>query len=302
MIVTARAPVRVDFGGGWTDVDRFAHAAADGGVVVSAAIDKYVSGTLAAGDEGLSVSYGFDLPSGSGLGTSAALNVVWLALVQSQIEPGAAATPGARARIAEKAYALEALLGVRGGRQDQYAAALGGLNVLRFGPDGVRAQALLVEPETVNALEARCVLCYTGRPRLSGTIHESVWGAFEQNNPPTVAALRGLREVAGAMPGALRAGDLDGFADLVAQNWRHQKALDASVTTPEIDALFEAATAAGARGGKACGAGGGGCLLFIAQAGATEQVKNTVATWGARLIPFRFAFEGLTISVEGQET
>lgn len=296
MIVTARAPVRVDFGGGWTDVDVFARGA--GGVVLNATIDQYVTGTLErteAGDgpaarEGLSVQYGFDLPSGSGLGTSSALNVVWLSLIKSQI-----AGDEDRKQIAELAYQLEAMLGILGGKQDQYAAALGGFNLMRFGENGVEIERLAVAPDVVRELEARTVLCYTGKPRLSGRIHENVWNAFRAGNAATVSALYGLRDVALAMKPALLGGDLDTFAQLLTQNWQHQKALDPSVTNSQIDALFTAAEQAGAEGGKACGAGGGGCLLFLTRPGAKEAVGAYLASQNARLIPFGFEFDGLSV-------
>ena len=90
--------------------------------------------------EGLSVSYQSDLPSGSGLGTSSALNVVWLSLVKSQIT-----SDEDRGRIAELAYKLEEMLGILGGKQDQYAAAYGGFNAMTFG-DAVAVERLHVSP------------------------------------------------------------------------------------------------------------------------------------------------------------
>lgn len=298
MIVTSRAPVRVDFGGGWTDVDIFARGA--GGVVLNATIDKYVTGTLEVQDkgegaqarEGLDVHYGFDLPSGSGLGTSSALNVVWLSLIKSQI-----ASDEDRKKIAELAYQLEAILGILGGKQDQYAAALGGFNLMTFGENGVAVERLEVAPETIRALEERTVLCYTGKPRLSGSIHENVWGAFRAGNPATVSALYALRATALRMKPCLLEGDIDTFAQIIGENWVHQKALDPSVTNAEMEALFTAARAAGARGGKACGAGGGGCLLFITEPGRKGAVESALADLGARVIPFAFEFDGLTVSV-----
>jgi D-glycero-alpha-D-manno-heptose-7-phosphate kinase len=299
--VVSRAPVRVDFGGAWTDVDIFARGS--GGVVVNATIDKYVSGRLhvmesgadADAREGLDVSYGFDLPSGSGLGTSSALNVVWLSLIKSRIT-----SADDRKQIAELAYQLEAMLGILGGKQDQYAAALGGFNLMRFGTDGVTVEPVAVAYDTVAALEARSVLCYTGKPRLSGSIHENVWGAFQKGRRETVDALYRLRDLALAMAPALEAGEIDTFADLIAQNWESQKALDASITNEQIESLFAAAKAAGARGGKACGAGGGGCLYFIAEPGRREAVADALAAGGARVIPFAFESEGLTVGTEGE--
>lgn len=299
MIVTSRAPVRVDFGGGWTDVDLFARN--NGGVVLNATIDKYVTGRLAvmesgegiAAREGLDVHYGFDLPSGSGLGTSAALNVVWLSLIKNQI-----AGDADRMRIAELAYELEAILGILGGKQDQYAAALGGFNLMRFGANGTTVERLEIAPEIVGALEARCVLCYTGRPRLSGAIHENVWGAFRAGNPATSEALHNLRDIAAQMKPTLLGGDLDGFARLVGENWVNQKALDPSVTNTEMETLFATAARVGSLGGKACGAGGGGCLLFIAAPEKTRDVRDALEAAGARIIPFVFEFDGLRVSRE----
>lgn len=306
MIVTSRAPVRVDFAGGWTDVNIFARGA--GGAVVNAAIDHYVTGRLEVleteegddfslanavpnlGKEGLSVSYQSDLPSGSGLGTSSALNVVWLSLVKSQI-----ATDEDRARLAELAYQLEEMLGILGGKQDQYAAAFGGFNYMTF-DESVTVERLTIAPEMLEALENRLVLCYTGKPRLSGNIHENVWGAFRRGIPETVNALYYLRNCAIRMKTVLSEGHIEEFGELLSQNWKHQKALDPSVTNEQIDLLFEEASAAGAVGGKACGAGGGGCLLFCAQAGRQSAVSDALARAGARVIPFHFDFTGLQVT------
>lgn len=305
MIIRSRAPVRIDFAGGWTDVPIFAAGA--GGLVVNAAIRHYVSGRMeihdteetiarsAAGDqepEGLSVSYQSDLPSGSGLGTSSALNVVWLSLVKSQIT-----TDEDRGRIAELAYNLEEMLGILGGKQDQYAAAYGGFNAMTFG-DSVAVERLHVSPEMVAELEARLVLCYTGKPRLSGNIHENVWGAFRRGAPATVNALYALRECAVRMREALMQGDSGAFADMLSLNWQSQKALDPSVTNPQIEDLFERAEAAGSVGGKACGAGGGGCLLFFAAPGKQQTVAEALTAAGVRIIPFQFDFEGLQVTKE----
>src|SRR5437016_13672048 len=126
MIVTARVPVRIDFAGAWTDVDTF--AVESGGAVVNATIDQYIHGRLEVREDcGIEVSYRSDLPAGSGLGSSSAMNVCWLSLIQSQLHPGMPAEA-----IAEMACRLEQTLGVLGGKQDQYAAALGGFNLLRF--------------------------------------------------------------------------------------------------------------------------------------------------------------------------
>lgn len=300
MIVTSRAPVRVDFAGAWTDVNYFARGA--GGAVVNAAINHYVRGKLeihdagmfaSEGVEGIRVTYACDLPSGSGLGTSAALNVCWLSLVQSQLN----ADPEYRRRIADLAYRLEEILGILGGKQDQYAAAFGGINYMRFGED-VEVEPITVPAEALSRMQERLVLCYTGKPRLSSNIHENVWGAFRRGVPATVNALYDLRNCAVRMRTVLESGDVEEFGELIGQSWKHQKALDSSVTNDQIEQLFEVALKAGALSGKACGAGGGGCLLFFARPGAKGEVSAALAAAGGRVIPFEFEFEGLSVSIE----
>lgn len=298
MIVRSKAPVRIDFAGGWTDVDMFARGA--GGAVVNATIDKYVTGKMEIFDstpksddtesEGITVSYRSDLPSGCGLGTSSSLNVVWLSLIKSQIS-----SADDRKKIANLAYDLEAILGILGGKQDQYASALGGFNFMTFG-DTVEVEQIAISPETVAKLEDRLVLAYTGKPRLSGNIHEHVWGAYRAGVPETINALYNLRNVAIRMRTVLENGDVNEFAELLNQNWKHQKQLDASVTNEQIDELFEEAFKAGAVGGKACGAGGGGCVLFQVEPDRRAEVELVVENLGSRLIPFKFEFEGLQVT------
>ncbi|MFM7321301.1 MAG: hypothetical protein ACKO5K_07235 [Armatimonadota bacterium] len=298
MVVRAKAPVRIDFGGAWTDVDRY--ALTRGGVVFNATIAHHVEGSFQiheSGDgaesrEGLDVRYGFDLPSGSGLGTSAALNVVWFGLLNRRVE-----TDADRIRVAEQAYGLEGLLGILGGRQDQYASAMGGFNLMRF-DESVHVERVPIPAATIKDLEQRSVLAYTGKPRLSGAIHENVWGAFDAGRASTVHALDRLREIGEAMPATLESGNIESFATLLAENWTCQRRLDDSVTNPDIERFFASAIEAGALGGKACGAGGGGCLYFVTKPGRQAAVSDALAAAGAQVIPFEFAMDGLTVTRE----
>ncbi len=300
MIVTSKAPVRIDFAGGWTDVDIFAKGA--GGAVLNATIDKYVTGRLEILDgstandggqqEGICVSYQSDLPAGSGLGTSSALNVVWLSLVKTRVND-----TEDRKTIAGLAYELEAILGILGGKQDQYASALGGFNFMTFA-DRVEVEQMDVPREIVKDLEARMVLCYTGKQRLSGNIHENVWGSYRRGSAETVNALYSLRNIAFSMRYCLLSGKLDEFADLMNQNWDCQKKLDPSVTNDQINELFDEAFKHGAVSGKACGAGGGGCVLFYTEPDRRGDVEDRVKQLGSRVIPFKFEFDGLQVSAE----
>lgn len=298
MVITSKAPVRIDFAGGWTDVDIFAKGA--GGAVLNATIDKYVTGRLEVRDgsisqtgkhqDGITISYQSELPAGSGLGTSSALNVVWLSLVKSRIT-----SMEDKKTIANLAYDLEAILGILGGKQDQYASALGGFNFMTF--DGtVEVESLDVPSDVVRELENNLVLCYTGKPRLSGNIHENVWGAYRRGMPETVNALFSLRDIAYKMKDALMVGKLDEFASLMNENWSCQKKLDGSITNEQIEELFDKVFEQGAIGGKACGAGGGGCVLFFSKPNRRENVKQVVEQLGSRVIPFKFDFDGLQIA------
>lgn len=298
MIVASKAPVRIDFAGGWTDVDIFAKGA--GGAVLNATIDKYVTGRLEIRDgspdagggsrEGITVAYQSDLPAGSGLGTSSALNVVWLSLVKTQVKD-----IEDKKTIAGLAYELEAILGILGGKQDQFASAIGGFNFMTFG-DRVEVEQLNLPPKVMKELEDRLVLCYTGKQRLSGNIHENVWGAYRKGSQETVNALYALRSIAYSMRYVLLSGKLDEFADLMNQNWECQKQLDESVTNDQIEELFAESFKNGAMSGKACGAGGGGCILFFAEPNRRKSVEEVVERLGSRVIPFKFESKGLQVT------
>ncbi len=115
--IRVKSPVRIDFAGGWTDVPPYSDE--KGGRVINASINKYVEGkfTVDARDR-IFVRYKSNIPVSSGLGTSAAMNVVWLKMILSELPPE---------ELAEKAFWLEKLLGIAGGRQDQYASQSGAL-------------------------------------------------------------------------------------------------------------------------------------------------------------------------------
>lgn len=294
-----RAPLRIDLAGGWSDIPPFARR--EGGAVLNLAITHYVTGEVQRGTtdetESLRISYGLDLPAGSGLGSSAALSVAWLALVHANM-----GDPIDKRALAHEACQLGALLGILGGKQDEYAAALGGVNLMRFGED-VSVEALPLAPETQAALEARLVLCYSQQARLSSDIHDRVWGAYERGDGAVGAHLRKLREIALAMRETLVAGDFPATAALLNRNWAAQKRLHPSITNATVDALLTTAMEAGAAGGKACGAGGGGCLAFLAEPERVPAIRAALHDAGARVIDTRIDWVGVTVSaVSGQSS
>jgi D-glycero-alpha-D-manno-heptose-7-phosphate kinase len=291
----ARAPLRIDFGGGWTDVPFYAEE--HGGAVLNAAITQYAHGFIDQESgtpwlkglrrSGSRVSYAVDVPPGSGLGTSAAQTVLWVALVKTTV-----ANVSERCEIAEIACQMARLLGIVGGKQDEYASALGGITYFTF-RDTVEAERLELDRAFAEELRSRLVLVYTGASRLSGSIHERVWTRYRQGETGVISALHRLRAIADEMRGALVTQQLDAFGRLLSENWDCQKALDPSVSYRELDGVMSLAAAHGALGGKACGAGGGGCLVFLAGEGQTDRVRAAVSQAGLRTIDVDFDSYGI---------
>lgn len=295
---SASAPVRLDFAGGWTDVPPFSDR--EGGVVVNAAIDLRVHATFEAGkgegilllaedlkqaarisravdlagEDGLvlhraalrmlpvgpgTLRTRSDVPPGSGLGSSGALDVALVAALAA-----ARGEEMSAAELADTGWQLEVVeAGIAGGRQDQYAAALGGFHRLRFGAGAVGIEPLTLDAAFRQELERRLVVCYTGQSRISGGTIARVMEAYARGEPQVTRALTELVEIAERMAEALRAADLPGVAELLSANWRCQQALDAGMRTDTMAALEAAMRAAGALGGKAAGSGAGGSMFFL---------------------------------------
>jgi D-glycero-alpha-D-manno-heptose-7-phosphate kinase len=246
----ACAPLRIDLAGGWSDIPPFARA--EHGAVVSVAVSPCAHAEMVSEPDRIEVRYRLDLPSGTGLGSSASLTVAWLALMRQATNGDVSA-----AALADGACAVAAAVGLVGGKQDEYAAAFGGLNLFRFGDD------VSVEPIEESGLVERLVVCHSGLSRLSGTIHTSVWDAYERGDARVGGLLRDLRETALMLAPALRDRDDVRAAECINHNWELQQRLHPSVTNDVVDRIVEAGRRAGALAAKACGAGGGGCVVFL---------------------------------------
>ncbi|HIE51650.1 MAG TPA: hypothetical protein EYP85_07800 [Armatimonadetes bacterium] len=325
MKVEARIPVRIDFGGPWTDTPEFYENEPEGGATLNAAIipmlydalgrlrPAYVTGALDTGNSlleapeitvsgpsggirerlvrGTWVSYEAGIPS-SGLGTSAALNALWLGLIRGINQD--VSSPKARQLLAEKSHRIERELGIIGGKQDQYAAVFGGINLFLFHQDGsVDIQPVELEEDFVQELEDSLILFDTGATRLSSRLHEHVWGNYQAGT--NRSALVRMREIAFEMVEALKSRDLERFGCLLSENWECQKALHESITNEQIENIFEVAFRVGAIGGKACGAGGGGCLLFLTPKEKRRKVASVLRQLEGAVVPFKFDFEGLVV-------
>jgi len=305
MTIKSWAPVRVDFAGAWTDVSYFSDAF--GGATCNAAIKLYVRGELDAQEEeqmpaeeedrgaGLRVQYESRIPAGSGLGTSATLNVVWLSLVRR--EPVTSIED--KMKIAALAYDIEKILGIIGGKQDQYASAVGGVNLFEFGQE-VKRIPVEMDRRDIEELQRRLVLCYTGKPRLSSNIHKNVWSKFRAGNQQTNQALFTLRDGAYRAKEYLESGEIEQLGKLLTIQFEAMKDLDSSTSNEQIEELFELAKPM-IIGGKPCGAGGGGCLLFLSKS--PEEARMLEENLRARqltVLDLEFDFEGLCMETGGR--
>jgi D-glycero-alpha-D-manno-heptose-7-phosphate kinase len=278
----ARAPLRIDLAGGWSDIPPFARA--ENGAVVSVAVSPCALAEMVSDAEGIEVRYRLDLPSGTGLGSSASLTVAWLALMRRATNGDVSA-----AALADGACAIAAAVGLVGGKQDEYAAAFGGLNLLRFGDD------VSVEPIAQGALVEQLVVCHSGVSRLSGTIHNSVWEAYERGDSHVGGLLRELRDTALMLAAALRDGNDSRVAECINHNWELQQRLHPSVTNDVVDRIVAAGRRAGALAVKACGAGGGGCVAFLVPPEARHAVTDAVRAAGGTPIGVAVHLDGVTI-------
>jgi len=294
MIIESRAPVRVDFAGAWTDVRYFAYPF--GGATTNAAINRYVSGRTVIGgsgsEEGISVTYQTDIPAGSGLGTSSALNVVWLSLASGKVP----ATQQERARIAEQAYEVETVLGIIGGKQDQYASACGGFNLFEFGENAVQITPVNISSARIAELQDLMTLCYTGQARLSSNLHENVWGGFRSGKREVMDSLFTLRDSAYRAKDHLESGNWSEFGPLLSLQHACARRLDASLTNELVEGIMDTVRPH-VTGGKCCGAGGGGCMLFMSETAAKQRsTAELLRSRGIHVIDFGFAQDGLTVT------
>jgi D-glycero-alpha-D-manno-heptose-7-phosphate kinase len=302
--VAFRAPTRIDFGGGWTDVPPY--DAEQGGFVCNVAISRYATAQVAALDDpaaparfvvqregdrallravarkyelrGAELSLVNDFPVAAGLGGSSAAGVATIAAALKWLGKNQS-----RAEIAEASRALEVQeMGIAGGRQDHYAAAFGGALGLHF-RRWVGVEPIALSAETIADLPRRCVVVYTGESRISANTITAVMGAYRDESAAVRSALTAMREIAKATATALAAGSLDEVGRLVGEQWKHQRSLHPAIPTPLIDRMIETAMAHGAIGCKALGASGGGCVLMIADAERADEVRAAVKDLGAEI-------------------
>jgi D-glycero-alpha-D-manno-heptose-7-phosphate kinase len=325
-LIITRTPLRISIGGGGTDLPSYYER--NGGMVISAAINKYVyiavnrtftddyfikySELERATDvseirhpivrEALQMhSVGpslelvslADIPAGTGLGSSGTFTVGLLralyALKREHVSAGA---------LAEEACHIEIeRLGRAVGKQDQYIAAFGGLTCFDFATDGrVHVSPLAISQQTLHDLEEHLLLFFTGYSRQAEALLEHQKTQSEKGDSSMIQNLDNVVRVGAEVKAALEAGDTGHFADLMHEHWEIKRArLTASSGNQdaEINRWYELGRASGARGGKLVGAGGGGFLLFYAEDPA--KLREAMAAENLHEVRFAFDHDGSTV-------
>lgn len=230
-----------------------------------------------------------DVPSGTGLGSSSSLAVGLINALNAY--KGQISSPQ---QLAEKACEIEIdILKKPIGKQDQYAAAFGSLNYMRFNPDNsVDIEPVPYRPETLRELESRALLLYTAQQRSADDILVKQSAGTQRQD--TFAVLREMRDLAEEMRNVISgSGNIDDFAELMHQGWLLKKSLGFGISNQHIDDWYSAALKAGAQGGKLLGAGGGGFLMLLAPAEKHQAIRDALGN--PREIPFEIDRRGSRI-------
>lgn len=333
-MLIARAPLRISFAGGGTDLK--AYYQQHGGLVVSTTIDKYVyvvanvngsdsaqitspnyqtffrqrrgqpirwDGDLSLPraflhhfgvDSGVSLFLASEVPPGTGLGSSSAVAVALATSLGTLC-----GLILSKADVAELASYVEIeKLGMPIGRQDQYAATFGGLNIIRLSADGIQVEPLKLPNSVERTLERRIMLFFTHRSRSAASILRDQQEASRQEGSNTVSSLHHLKAIARSTIEALQSGDLSQFGSLLDESWQAKKQLAKGITDRKIDEWYDLALASGARGGKIAGAGGGGFLMLYCDEPAQASVTTVLEAAGLRRMDFHFERGGAVVLLD----
>lgn len=331
-IVRAKAPLRVSFAGGGTDLP---HWYADHqGAVFSSTIDRFANVTLYPRDDGLirirsldlGLNISFDVnnpptydgildlakaviyrlrtrrgmeldvrsaaPPGSGLGGSSAVTAALIGVV--------AAYTGQALDCYEQAelnFQVERQdLGIQGGKQDQYATTFGGFNIIEFHPDAAIVNTLELARDTVNDLESHLLLCYTGQVRAHLGLVSNQVQLYREGHKETRVGMERLCELAYEMAEAVTECRLNDFGHLLHEAYICKKRINPDVAMGTIaDALYTEARRNGALGGKLLGAGGGGYLLIYCEIGRQQEVRHALQLLGGTVTDFTFETRGVQV-------
>jgi D-glycero-alpha-D-manno-heptose-7-phosphate kinase len=334
-VFIVRSPVRISFAGGGTDLP--AYYQRFGGAVLSAAINKYFYTILGKRSDGhiqvissdlrifenwpdianmelkgngleiplatlknlgcrvsVDLFLASEIPPGTGLGSSASVCVNILKTLTSYLN-----IPISKYELAERAFQIARnTLGRHVGKQDEYAAAFGGLNFITFDRDGnAQVEPLYLDAEVLSQLQSNLKLFFTGSSHHSWSILEEQEQSTRKQAGSTIDALHEVRSLAERMRQSLLKGDLTAFGGLLDEAWHAKKKVSRKISTARIDELYALARRHGAAGGKITGAGGGGFLLLYCEQSCQEAVRSAMAAEGIHEMTLGFDFQGAQVIV-----
>jgi D-glycero-alpha-D-manno-heptose-7-phosphate kinase len=238
---------------------------------------------------GYEIETNSESPAGAGISGSSALMIATTAALAKYT-----GRKLDREQIRVIAQNVEAqLIRVPTGCQDYYPALYGGVSAIHLDPDGIHHTAVRVAPEE---LDRRFVLVYTGAPRKSGINNWEVFKAHVDGNKKIFHNFERIGEIARAMHHALSLADWKQVARLLREEWKLRKTNSPRITTPMIEKLVAVALRQGALAAKVCGAGGGGCVVFLTEPENRDHVSAAVRSYGGQVIPAIVARDGLTVS------
>jgi D-glycero-alpha-D-manno-heptose-7-phosphate kinase len=235
-----------------------------------------------------------EIPPGTGLGSSASVCVNVLQAMTSYLN-----LPLSKHELAEKAFHIASrVLGKPVGKQDEFAAAFGGLNFFVFNPDGsTQVEPVNLRPEVMSGLQRRLMLFFTGTARDSWSILREQETLTRKQGGTAVKSLHRIRELAARMRRALEEGDLPAFGLLLHEGWENKKKISARISSSAIDRLYNLARENGAVGGKITGAGGGGFMLLYCDEENQAAVREAFAAEGIQEMKFAFDFAGSRVLI-----
>jgi len=229
-----------------------------------------------------------DVPAATGLGSSGSFTVGLLnalyarqRIVKTPEEVAEAACDIAMNRLKEPS-----------GKQDEYAASLGGIRAYEIDTRGnVKAKELRIPDNTLSDLEYGIMMFYTGITRKAGEILGRQQAKVSDGDDDAVKKMHEIKEIGHKSARALESGDLTRFGELLHEHWVLKRGITGGMSTDSVDTWYSTARRNGALGGKLVGAGGGGFLMLFCQEG-REKVRASLANHGLSEIRFRFDFEG----------
>ena len=320
-MIISRTPLRISFAGGGSDLPSY--YLKHGGAVLSTTIDKYIyiavhryfssnqsllkysqTELVNNNDEiqhplfrecmklvdvtGLDISSMADVPAGTGLGSSSAFAVSLLNVLHAYKHEAVSAE-----YLASTACDIEInRLGDPIGKQDQYAAAYGGLNFIRFNYDGsVNVEKVVMDPAVKAQLERNLILLYTGTKHSASAILKEQGKEMQRLDKQQV--MHKMVEMAYELKDVLEHNQIDDFGRILNEGWLLKRSLANSISNPLVDTLYEKGMSAGALGGKLLGAGGAGFVLFYCPEDKQESFRKQMSAYTE--MPFKFENYGSKI-------